>query len=94
MPEIEIGTETEGANQWRYAVRVFEGGRRFDYSVTLSWADYDLWSHGRVAPERVVRALFAYLLRNEPAANIKSQFDCSVVRRFFPDIDAELPKMI
>ncbi len=91
---IEIGTETEGPNRWAYEVRVKQGGETFDYNVTLSWADYDLWSHGRVAPERVVRAAFEFLLSREPASSILPKFDCSVIRRYFPEVDAELPKHI
>ena len=66
----------------------------FSYQVTLSWPDYDLWSHGRVAPEKVVHAAFEFLLAHEPATSILSKFDCSLIRRYFPEVDAELPKMI
>lgn len=92
MAEIEIGPETEGANHWSYDVRVFENGRTHDYKVTLSFQDYDHWSHGRVAPSQVVRAAFAFLLDREPAGAILSQFDCSVIRRYFPEVDEQLPK--
>lgn len=73
---------------------VEDGGQTHAYDVTLSWADYDLWSHGRVAPEKVVRAAFEFLLAREPATSILPRFDCSVIRRYFPDVDAELPRMI
>jgi len=91
MAEIEIGTETEESNGWRYPVRVFTEGKTFDYDVTLSFADYDHWSHGRVPPSRVVEAAFGFLLDKEPASAILSKFDCSVIRRYFPEVDAELP---
>lgn len=94
MAQIEIGTETEGKNQWSYEVRVTENGRPYDYMVTLSWPDYDLWSHGRVAPEKVVRAAFEFLLTKEPASSILSKFDCSLIRRYFPEVDQELPGMV
>jgi len=94
MTQIEIGTETEGRNNWGYEVRVREKGCSHDYQVTLSWPDYDLWSHGRVAPEKVVRAVFEFLLLHESASSILSKFDCSLIRRYFPEVDAELPKMI
>lgn len=94
MPTIEIGTETEGRNQWSYEVRVVDGGQRFDYRVSLNWSDYDLWCHGRVAPERVVRAAFNFLLSKEPASSILPKFDCSVIRRYFAEVDRELPKLI
>jgi spore germination protein YaaH len=94
MPTIEIGTETEGANQWAYEVVVKDNGRRLEYAVTLSWRDYDHWSHGRVAPQKVVKAAFEFLLSKEPADSIVAKFDCSLIRRYFPEVDRELPGMI
>ena len=90
MASIEIGTETEEKNHWRYEVQVKEKGQRHSYDVTLSWSDYDLWSHGRVAPEKVVHAAFKFLLQREPADDILSKFDCSLIRRYFPEVDTEL----
>ncbi len=94
MPMIEVGIETEGPNNWSYEVAVVDGDQRHDFRVTLSWSDYDLWSHGRVAPERVVRAAFEFLLAREPASSILPKFDCSVIRRYFAEVDRELPGLI
>ncbi len=94
MAEIEIQTETEGDKHWTYTVRVTDAGRTHDYRVTLSWADYDLWCRGRVAPEKVVRAAFEFLLSKEPASSILTRFDCAVIRRYFPEVDRELPGMV
>ncbi|MFA9480349.1 hypothetical protein ACERK3_18925 [Phycisphaerales bacterium AB-hyl4] len=94
MPEIEIGPETEGDNCWSYEVQVFDAGRTHQYDVTLSWSDYDLWSRGRVPPSRVVETAFKFLLDREPATAIMPRFDCSVIRRYFPDVDKQLPTML
>jgi hypothetical protein len=94
MAQIEIGTETEGDNRWSYDVTVRDGGQAYAFQVTLSWSDYDLWSHGRVAPEKVVRAAFEFLLGREPASSILTRFDCAVIRRYFPEVDSELPGML
>ena len=94
MADIEVGAETESDNHWAYEVSVFDAGRKHDYAVTLSFQDYDLWSRGRVAPSRVVHKAFEFLLANEPAASIMSKFDCSVIRRYFPHVDQELPEML
>lgn len=94
MPTIDIGTETEGPNHWAYEVCVTDNGHKHQYRVTLSWLDYDLWSHGRVAPERVVRAAFEFLLQREPASSILPKFDCSLIRRYFAEVDRELPKLV
>ncbi|MEM9110374.1 MAG: hypothetical protein AAGC72_10165 [Planctomycetota bacterium] len=94
MADIEVGEETEASNHWAYEVSVFDGGRKHDYRVTLSFQDYDLWSRGRVSPSRVVESAFAFLLANEPAGSIMSKFDCSVIRRYFPQVDEELPGLL
>lgn len=94
MAEIEVGVETEASNHWAYEVRVFDAGRTHDYVVTLSFQDYDLWSRGRVSPSRVVEAAFEFLLANESATSIMPKFDCSVIRRYFPSVDQDLPGML
>lgn len=94
MAEIEVGTETETATHWSYDVRVFDQGRAHSHTVTLSFQDYDLWSHGRVSPSRVVDACFRFLLDREPADDIMEKFDCSVIRRYFPEVDKELPALV
>ena len=94
MPEIQIGEETEAANHWAYAVRVLDVGQTHDLTVTLSFQDYDLWSHGRVAPSRVVEACVRYLLDQAPDQDIMPKFDCSIIRRLCPDADAQLPRML
>ena len=94
MATIKVKTETDSKRSWTFTVEVDDGGRRYDYTVTLSWSDYDHWSHGRIAPEKVIRAAFEFLLEREPASQILSEFDCAVIRRYFPDIDHDLPKRL
>ncbi len=94
MADIEVVTETEQTGHWQYRVRVFDLGRTHEHDVTLSFQDYDLWCRGRVSPSRVVEAAFKYLLDHEPASSILPRFDCSVIRRYFPAVDKELPGRI
>lgn len=92
MADIEIVTETEQANNWLFHVRVFDAGKTHNYQTTLSWVDYDLWCRGRIAPEKVVHAAFAFLLANEPADAILASFDCAIIRRYFPKVDQEISR--
>ena len=91
MAAIEVSHEREGTNQWSYTVRVDVGGRRHEYAVTLGFSDYDLWCRGRAAPSKVVEQAFAFLLEREPAEAILARFDCSLIRRYFPEVDQQLP---
>ena len=88
MAEIEIGEERETSHGWSYDVAVFDQGKTYRHTVTLSWADYDLWSGGSTPPSRVLHRLFTFLLDHEPADAILTRFDGSVVRRYFPQVDA------
>ncbi len=94
MANIDIQSATETDNGWSYKVKLNEGGSQQQYSVTLSRSDYERWSNSQVQPEQVVRAAFDFLLEREPASAILSQFDCSVIRRYFPEVDRELPKKL
>jgi len=94
MAEIEVGQETETDTSWQYDVTVFDAGRTHRHTVTLSFQDYDLWCRGRVSPSRVIEAAFKFLLQHESAEEVLPKFDCSVIRRYFPDVDAELPKLL
>ncbi len=91
MTTIQVTTEQDSPRGWRFTVdlQADQQNRRFD--VTLSWSDYDHWSHGRVAPEKVIEGIFRFLLDKEPASAIMPKFDCAVVRRYFPQVDRELP---
>ena len=93
MPEINIGQETENSNSWTYDVSVNDSGSTYNYIVTLNFADYELWSGGSIPPSRVVHKAIIFLLNNEPASAIMSKFDCAVIRRYFPNVDKELPKI-
>ena len=94
MAEIEVNHEREGTNQWSYDVRVFVDGQTHDYAVTLGWADYDLWCRGKSQPAKVVQRAFEFLLERESADEIMGKFDCSVIRRYFPEVDKQLPKRL
>ncbi len=95
MAEITIQSETRHDRQWTFKARIEDGGRKYDYTITLNWAEYNLWCEaGSVPPERVVKAALEFLLEREPASSILSKFDCSVIRRYFPEVDEELPKRI
>jgi len=95
MTIIDVKTEQDTGRGWAFDVVVDDDdGQRHEYQVTLSWPDYDLWCHGQVAPERVVRAAFRFLLEKESAEMILSRFDCAVIRRYFPEVDKQLPAFL
>lgn len=94
MTSIEIKTEEDSPRGWRFRVLVEVDQTRRELTVTLSWSDYDHWSHGRIAPERVAQAAVSYLLSRDPENPVDGDFDCAVIRRRFPEVDRELPAML
>ena len=93
MADIELGPETESSQGWSYEASVFADGRLHRLTVSLSFADYDLWCRGRVSPSRVVRAALNFRLGQGPAEGLADHFDCATLRRRFPQIDEQLPTM-
>jgi hypothetical protein len=64
--------------------------------VTLNQSDYERWlrcQHPTAQPP-LVAAFEKFLLKREPATSILSQFDCAVIRRYFPAVDRELPSKL
>ena len=95
MAEILIERETEIDRGWSFdVVARGPGGVETRYRVRLSWADYNLWSGGRVAPERVARAAMRFMTERAGAGTLGEEFDLAALRRHDPAIDRELPGML
>jgi len=75
----------EGSGPFRVTVR--EGGGETRHEVSVADAG------GRV-PATLVRAAFLFLLDREPKEAILARFDVSVISRYFPEFDRELPRYL
>ena len=64
-----------------------------EHDVALAWVDYEHWSHGRVAPERIIRAVVEVLLSERPDLELPARFDASTARRWCPAIDERVPEV-
>ncbi len=49
--------------------------------VSLSWADYEYWSHGAASPARVVEVVMLAVAELLPDAELPARFDASTLRR-------------
>ncbi|UCD75676.1 MAG: hypothetical protein JSV91_01930 [Phycisphaerales bacterium] len=96
MAQVEILSEKETAGGWSFEAQVLDDKstpRR--HRITLSWADYNLWSRdGTDEPARVAEAVLAFLLRSLPPGEIRATFDAASVRRRFDDADEQIPALI
>lgn len=63
------------------------------YEVTLSPTDLRRLAPG-ARPEAVVHAAFRFLLDREPKEAIMRRFDLTVISRYFPEFESELPRYL
>jgi hypothetical protein len=96
MPQIEIISEQERPGHWRFEVQALDdAGTLRRHTVTLSWADYNLWStDGGDEPSRVADAVMNFMLSRLGADAIPAKFDASLARRRFADADQVIPTLI
>jgi hypothetical protein len=96
VSQVEIISEDERAGHWLFTAQVLdESGFLRRHTVTLAWADYNLWSQdGADEPSRVVEAALSFLLSREHAGALPVKFDCSLARRRFADADTVIPTLI
>jgi hypothetical protein len=78
----------------------------FEFDVTVRDADgasrhqvtmpREIWERlsGGHTPERVLEASFRFLLDREPKESILARFDVSVIGRYFPEFERELPRYL
>ena len=96
MAQVEIMSEDDGAAGWAYAVQVLDDdGILRRHRVTLSWADYNLWSgSGADKPSDVVAAVIQFLLTRSSPDELRPVFDAAIVRHRYPDADTNIPSFI
>jgi hypothetical protein len=82
-----------GADPLRFEVRVGEGRGETRHEVTLGAADLARLG-GESSGAALVEAAFAFLLEREPKESILSRFDVSVISRYFPEFERELPRYL
>jgi hypothetical protein len=77
-----------------FAVTVVTHGSESHHGVTLSSPDCDRLTNGNGSPETLVEAAFAFLLDREPKESILDRFDLTVIERYFPEFERELPNYL
>ena len=84
MPvEVRCAAERDG---YRCTIDISDERSTSHHLVRVSRKDYDRWARGRSA-EALVRDSVEFLLEREPKESILTEFDLSVIRRYFADYD-------
>jgi hypothetical protein len=64
------------------------------HRVTMDRKTCEKLGSGQCTPERYVKACFRFLLDREAKESILKQFDVSVISRYFPEFERELPSYL
>ena len=84
MP-VEVRCAADGKG-YRCTVDVSDARGTSHHLVRVSAKDLEQWGRGRSAAD-LVGDSFAFLLEREPKESILTEFDLSVIQRYFPDYD-------
>jgi hypothetical protein len=90
---IEVRRTNEG-DPLEFEVIVREGNGETRHQVTMSRERCARLSAGKHAPERVIEAAFSFLLDREAKEAILRRFDVTIISRYFPEFEHELPKYL
>jgi hypothetical protein len=64
------------------------------HHVTMTQETCQRLTRGKHTPERCVEAAFRFLLDREPKEAILRRFDVTVISRYFPEFEQELPRYL
>ena len=87
---IQVRRTADG-DPLEFEVVVREGKGETRHHVTMSQETSERLCAGKHTPERCLEAAFRFLLEREPKESILSRFDITVISRYFPEFERELP---
>ena len=87
---IDVRRISEGT-RLDFEVIVREGAGASRHHVTISRETCERLTAGKHTPERCLEAAFRFLLDREPKESILERFDVTVISRYFPEFERELP---
>jgi hypothetical protein len=90
---IEVRRVAEG-EPLEFEVVVREGEGETRHHVTMSRETRNRLTVGKHTSERCLEAAFRFLLDREPKESILGRFDVTVISRYFPEFDRELPRYL
>jgi hypothetical protein len=90
---IQLRHTGEG-NILKFEVVVREGKSETRHTITMSAQTCERLIVGKYTPERSLKVAFRFLLDREQKESILSHFDVTVISRYFPDFERELPRYL
>ena len=77
-----------------FKVVVRDGKGESRHHVTMARKTYEQLTAGKHTPERCLEAALRFLLDREPKESILERFDVTVISRYFPEFEQELPRYL
>jgi hypothetical protein len=90
---IEVRRTGEG-EPLEFEVIVRGGQDETHHQVTMARETCHRLTAGEHTPERCIEAAFRFLLDREPKESILGRFDVTVISRYFPEFEQELPQYL
>jgi len=90
---IEVVRSADG-DPLGFDVVVTEGSGSSRHHVTMARKTYERLAGDAHTPERCIEAAFRFLLDREPKESILGRFDVTVISRYFPEFERELPRYL
>ena len=94
--EIEVKRVDEN----NFVVEVREGKSRTEHRVSFDDEYYNTLLKvksgevGEISKERVIEKSFEFLLKRESKESILSSFDMRVIKRYFPEYESEIGRLL
>ena len=73
---------------------LIKGNKETNHRVHMSEQYYHDLSDGNVPQETVILESFKFLLEREPNTSILSEFDITVIKRYFPEYEKEIKQRL
>jgi hypothetical protein len=90
---IKVERTGEG-DPLEFEVIVRVGNGETHHHVTMARDTCKRLTMGTHAPEHCMEAAFQFLLDREPQESILRRFDITVISRYFPEFESELPRYL
>lgn len=90
MAEIRVTRSNVERSPWCFHVTVRERGSDTSHDVTMSPGDFERLGSNHGSPEDFILACFEFLLEREPRESILSEFDVTVIGRYFPEFESRI----
>jgi hypothetical protein len=85
---------TGGGDPLEFEVIVQAGTVETNHHVTIARDACQRLTMGTHTPEHCIKAAFRFLLDREPKESILRRFDITVISRYFPEFERELPRYL